>query len=171
MCLETLRGDKHKVYTLNTLFKFWSRRAGELFRSLVGWRFRPSNIFQLPEVGTRAIGTCNGPGFGENNRDLGIVFFSWILSLSISCWQCFNSQREHPTSTVLITSVHLDSGQEPEFGLMCRPGAWPVMVEPRSFRLASIFSCRKYVTNVGLVRNLSNALAPPCPGLSLERKF
>ena len=41
---------------------------------------------------------------------LSIILFSWILSAAISRWKGFNSQPEHPTSTVL---EHLESGQGP----------------------------------------------------------
>ena len=48
-------------------------------------------------------------------------FSFWILSVAISCWQCFKSLHEHPTSTVL---EHLESGPWPGLGHICGPGAW-----------------------------------------------
>ena len=47
---------------------------------------------------------------------LSIIFFSWISSVAISRWQGFNSEHEHPTSTVW---EHLESGPGPGLGHAC----------------------------------------------------
>ena len=48
---------------------------------------------------------------------------SWISSVTISRWQGFNSEHEHPIST-----EHLEWGQGPVLGYMCGPAAWPMII-------------------------------------------
>ena len=53
------------------------------------------------------------------------VFFSWILSVAIQLGQGFNSEHEHPTSTVLehLPLGDFESGPGPGLDYMCWPAA------------------------------------------------
>ena len=85
--------------------------------------------------------------------------------MAISRWQGFNSEYEHPTSTVL---EHLEQGPGPGLCHMCWPGTWAWFKQLQSLgaKIAKVpglrlsLNCRKYLKNKGHARGFFNPHPP-----------